>query len=190
MTGDERDLVLRRLAEAVELLKEEMDPDLIPEVGSNIAYALEKARGPADVAAVEGRIVRLGDRVHPVGRIAFGASDHVARIVLTAMRFDRRVRAAANIRFADFLIEELEEMMLDIRYFDRVQEPPGIKTMDWGVASCCKTGVPDIIYDRGAVGKEPMIRVLGEDPMEVAHNILKLSRLIKDTKLRDRCEWE
>ncbi|MBP2145225.1 hydroxymethylpyrimidine/phosphomethylpyrimidine kinase [Methanofollis sp. W23] len=190
MTGDERDQVLRHLAEAVELLKEEMDPALIPEVGTNIVYAMEKAREPADVAAVEGRIVRLADRVHPVGVVAFGASDHVARIVLTAMRFDRRVRAAANIRYADVLVDELVEMMLDIRYFERAQEPPGIKTMDWGVASCCKTGVPDIIYDRGAVGKEPMIRVLGEDPMEVAHNILKLSGRIKDTKLRDRCEWE
>ncbi|WP_342676224.1 thiamine-phosphate synthase family protein [Methanofollis sp. UBA420] len=190
MSHEERDQVLRALSAAVDLLREGMDPCLVPEVGTNITYALEKAREPGDVVAVRGRIVRLGEAVHPVGEVAFGASDHVARIVLTAMRYDPRVRAAANIRFAEPILHELEEMMLDIRYFDRDQEPPGIKTMDWGVASCCKTGVPDVIYDRGASGKEPMIRILGEDPDEVAHNILKLSRRIKNTNLRDRCEWE
>jgi hydroxymethylpyrimidine/phosphomethylpyrimidine kinase len=50
--------------------------------------------------------------------------------------------------------------------------------MDWGGAFCCREGVPDIIYDRGAAGLEPMIRVLGEDPVMVAHNILKLSNRI------------
>jgi hydroxymethylpyrimidine/phosphomethylpyrimidine kinase len=190
MSDDEREQVLRDLGAAVDLLVGEMDPHLIPEVGTNIAYAIEKAKEPSDVAAVEGRIVRVGGKAHPVGRVAFGASDHVARIVLTAMRFDRRVRSAANIRFADPILEGLEEMMLDIRYFDRAQEPPGIRTMDWGVASCCKTGVPDVIYDRGDLGKEPMIRILGENPGEVAHNILKLSGRIKNTNSWDRCTWE
>ena len=145
---------------------------------------------PNDVAAGKGGI-SLWVAV-ATGRLGwhFGASDHVARIVLTAMRFDRRVRSAANIRFADPLLEALEEMMLDIRYFDRAQEPPGIRTMDWGVASCCKTGVPDVIYDRGDLGKEPMIRILGENPREVAHNILKLSGRIKNTNSWDRCTWE
>ncbi|TAJ44650.1 thiamine-phosphate synthase family protein [Methanofollis fontis] len=190
MSDEERDRVVGRLAAALDLIRTGMDPCLIPEVGTNIAYALEGAREPDEVAAVQGRIVRLGGAVHPVGEIAFGASDHVARIVLTAMRFDPRVRAAANIRFAEPILHELEEMMLDIRYFDRAQEPPGIRTMDWGVASCCKTGVPDIIYDRGAVGKEPMIRILAEDPVEIAHNILKVSGRIKNTNSWDRCEWE
>ena len=62
-------------------------------------------------------------------------------------------------------------------------EPPGVQTMDWGVASCCREGVPDAIYDRGAVGKEPMIRVLAEDPVMVAHNILKLSNRITYAQL-------
>jgi len=33
--------------------------------------------------------------------------------------------------------------------------------------------VPDFIYDEGDVGKEPMIRVLGRNPMEVITKILK-----------------
>jgi hydroxymethylpyrimidine/phosphomethylpyrimidine kinase len=34
---------------------------------------------------------------------------------------------------------------------------------------------PDIIFDRGDVGKEPMIRVLGRDPEEVVKKVLLLA---------------
>jgi hydroxymethylpyrimidine/phosphomethylpyrimidine kinase len=36
--------------------------------------------------------------------------------------------------------------------------------------------VPDLIFDRGDVGKEPMIRVLGKNPDEVADKILLLKK--------------
>ena len=183
MTQEDRARVIDRMNEAAALLTERMDARLIPEVGMNIVYALPDARSRDDVAAVLGRIVRLGDRVHPVGEIVFGASDHVARIVITAMRFDPGIRSAANIRFSEALLPELDNLMFEVCSFDREKEPPGVQTMDWGVASCCREGVPDVIYDRGAVGKEPMIRVLGEDPVTIAHNILKLSNRITYAQL-------
>jgi len=175
MLDDLREAVLEKLREGVRNLSLGMDARLVPEVGSNIAYALPHAYSPEQVAAVEGRMVRLSGKVHPVGPISFGASDHVARIVLTAIRFDPLVRCAANIRFSPETVIVLENMFLDICSFDRSMEPPGVKTMDWGVAFCCKQGVPDVIYDRGAIGKEPMIRILGENPEAVVKNILKLS---------------
>ncbi|GAA5262466.1 thiamine-phosphate synthase family protein [Methanocalculus sp. MC3] len=175
---DEKTDILDALAYAVSELKEKMDPRLIPEVGSNIVYAKKGARSPADVAGVEGRIVTLRKSVHPVGECAFGASDHVARIVLTAMRFDPEIRSAANIRFTETLAALLEDMSFTVCWFDREHEPPGIQTMDWGVASCCKEDVPDMIIDRGAVGKEPMIRILGPDPSSVANTIIMLSSRI------------
>lgn len=174
----DREQVLHELEDAVNRIREQAKPELIPEVGMNIAYALPGARMPEEVAAVTGRIVRVGNSVHPVGGIAFGASDHVARIVLTAMKFNPEVRSAANIRFSDDFITIMDEELLEIRSFDRTKEPPGVRTMDWGVASCCKDGVPDVIFDRGAMGKEPMIRILGEDPYIVSQNILKLSQRI------------
>ncbi|KQC04877.1 MAG: phosphomethylpyrimidine kinase [Methanoculleus sp. SDB] len=183
MTGNERGEVIRQVEHAVSLLADAMDSACIPEVGMNIVFALPGARDPGDVAGVQGRIVRLGTAVHPVGDVVFGASDHIARIVLTAMKFDPRIRSAANIRFSEKTVRLLEGMMLDVCSFDRTVEPPGVKTMDWGVAQCCRDGVPDIIFDRGAVGKEPMIRVLGEDPGTIARNIIMLSGRIKDTNV-------
>jgi hydroxymethylpyrimidine/phosphomethylpyrimidine kinase len=175
MTGDMRKLVLSALVDAVEELTHSMDAALIPEVGSNIAYALPGARDKDDVAAVQGRIVRLSGKPHPVGPVDFGASDHVARIVLTAMKFDPDIRCAANIRYTPEIIEIVEDLLLLTCSFDRGNEPPGTRTMDWGVAFCCRSGVPDVIFDRGAVGKEPMVRILGQDPAEVAGIIGRIS---------------
>ena len=168
MTTQERDDVLSALRSAVDQIKRTMHPALIPEVGTNIVYAIPGSRTPMDVAAVEGRIVRARGRPTPVGHVAFGASDHVARIVLTAMKFDPGTRSAANIRYSPELIDLMEDLFLEVCSFDRGQEPPGTKTMDWGVAFCCRAGVPDVIFDTGAVGKEAMVRILGEDPRQVA----------------------
>ncbi|MDD1671504.1 MAG: phosphomethylpyrimidine kinase [Methanomicrobiales archaeon] len=181
MAKSEHAVVLQQLEQAVASLGDYMDPFLIPEVGMNLVFAVAKAKEVQDVAGIAGRIVRLKGKVHPVGPVEFGASDHMARAVLTAMQFDPTIRSAANIRFSDTIVGILDELLFDICEFDRAREPPGIKTMDWGVATCCKEGVPDVIYDRGARGKEAMIRVFGEDPAIVTQKIIKVSVRIKDT---------
>ncbi len=181
--NEEQELVLRELSTAVGHLVQEMSPSLIPEVGSNIVYALQRAQKPEDVAAVSGRIVIVKGAVHPVGPVEFGASSHIARVVLTAMRFDPTIRSAANIRYIPEIIDICEDLLLEIRSFDRSREPPGVATMDWGVAFCCQDeeGIPDIIYDTGSMGKEPMIRILAENPGRVATRVYKISERIIDT---------
>ncbi|MBT8507704.1 phosphomethylpyrimidine kinase [Methanomicrobiaceae archaeon CYW5] len=181
MSAEERAAVLHDLENAVRTICSSMDVSLVPEVGLNIVFALPNATDSADVAGVEGRIVRLRGHPHAVGEVAFGASSHVARVVLTALRHDPEIRSAANIRFSEGAVAIAEDMKFDICSFDRTSEPPGTRTMDWGVEQCCTDEVPDVIYDRGAVGKEPMIRILGEDPEVVVHNILMLSQRIIDT---------
>ena len=164
-----------RLELAVKILAEGMSPALVPGSGSNIGYALRGARTGEDVAGVEGGIVKKGRTVHPSGGVAFGAGGGIARIVLTAMRTDPEIRSAAEIRFAPSILAVLEDLLLEICEFDRSREPPGVSTMDWGVASCCRDGVPDAIFDRGAPGKEPLIRLLGEEPVTVAQTIVAAS---------------
>jgi hydroxymethylpyrimidine/phosphomethylpyrimidine kinase len=39
--------------------------------------------------------------------------------------------------------------------------------------------VPDVVFDRGGVGKEPMVRLLGGSPLEVAQLAIKIARMIK-----------
>ncbi|MCX8207583.1 MAG: bifunctional hydroxymethylpyrimidine kinase/phosphomethylpyrimidine kinase [Methanothrix sp.] len=177
----ERFRAVSSLDHAVSMLTEEMTfVELIPEVGSNIGMAIPGARSEEDVAAVEGRIVRAGRKAHVSGCIRFGASRHIARIVLAAMRFDPGIRAAMNIRLGEDVLSEASRMGLSISSFDRCDEPPGESTMSWGTARAIERlgAVPDIIWDSGGMGKEPMIRILGRDAVSVATVAIMLSRAV------------
>ncbi len=168
MAAASRALVLEEFRGVVaEMEQDKRLGRLIPEVGSNITYALPNARGPGDVAAVGGRIVRVGNEVRAVGGVAFGASKHVATLTLTAMAFDPAIRSAMNIRYGKDVLRACKGFQ--VSSFSRDEEPRGVSTMEWGTRKAIKAAdsVPDVIYDLGSVGKEPMVRVFGRDPREV-----------------------
>lgn len=201
-TKDDRIECLRRLKEAARTLEERCPGFLIPEVSSNLAFAMPEAKTRDDVAAFPGRIVRVGERVKVVSDPQFGASSHVANIVLTAMRHDKRFRSAMNIRFGEDILKLCSEMGLSVAEFDRSTEPEEVKaregaTLEWGVDHAIRTCgfVPDIIFDRGSMGKEPMIRVIGKDPREVVNKIMRIAgkdrRKTEQMKgQRELKEWE
>ncbi|HZE20850.1 MAG TPA: thiamine-phosphate synthase family protein, partial [Desulfobaccales bacterium] len=116
---------------------------------------------------------------------AFGASRHIASIILTALTTHPELHSAMNIKYFEGLEELALPLHLRVAGFDRRAEPPEIKaqeggTLAWGVASVLKvdTPPPDLIYDRGEVGKEPMIRILGPTPMSVAEKALALKNAL------------
>ncbi len=178
LEDSERYQVLRNVEKAVEIIEKNISPELIPEVGCNIAMAVSNASSTRDVAAVQGRIVKLRGASHAVGCAAFGASSHIARIVLTAMRYDASMRASMNIRYSQETLAACENIGLKISSFSREDEPEGVATMEWGVGEVIKRegGVPSVIYDTGGVGKEAMIRLLGKDAIEVAGKAVDIGR--------------
>jgi len=153
-------------------LKEELH--LVPYIkgGITFACAIQGARNPEDVVAV-----KRGD--------AINTSEHQAvRMILTAMRFDPQIRCVAVVKHTESFLDVCESMILEIGSFDRCREPPGISTIDWGVAFCCEAigGVPDIIYDRGCREKEPLIRIFGEEPGNVSARLNRIiTRIINTT---------
>jgi hydroxymethylpyrimidine kinase/phosphomethylpyrimidine kinase len=165
--------VLVELDEAVQALEDMLCRDWIPEVGINFAYALPQARYYEDVCALRGRIVGLGNEARHVGCLGFGASRHVARIVLAAMHYDPEMRSALNLRYSTDNLSKLRATGLDVASFDRRKEPKGVRTMEWGTATAIERvgKVPDVIFDKGGMGKEPMIRILGHNPLEVLEKI-------------------
>jgi len=183
----ERFYVLENLKEALRRLKALKDfRKLIPEVGANLGMATEDAESEADVAAVDGRITRTKHGFR-VGRIEFGASSHVARAILTMMRFNRAIRSAINIKYSPEIVE-ICERLFSVVSFEREREPNASeegKTMEWGISSAIQNAlkergsIPDVIFDCGAVGKEPMLRIFGRDAVEVVE---KVSRILN--KLR------
>ena len=66
--------------------------------------------------------------------------------------------------------------------FDRADEPKEVKekegsSLEWGTTKAL-TGLnytPDIIFDRGGDGKEPIVRVLGRGPLEVVDKVIEIN---------------
>jgi len=72
---------------------------LIPEVRTNLAYALPDAQTPQEVAAFPGRITIVRGYPHVVAAPNWGASDHLARRIIESRKFDKSVNAIINFKF-------------------------------------------------------------------------------------------
>ncbi len=143
---------------------------LVPEVGMNIALANKFALDKHDVAAIPGRIRRMNNRAQACGCPEFGASKHLASYIMTARQYNKKIRAAVNIKYSEDFLKKLSELGLTISFYDRTEEPGEIKdkegmTIPWGTKVAIERvgKVPDVIYHKGDIGKEPMIVILGED---------------------------
>jgi len=166
----ERFVVWLELKKSVDMLLSFLPKEFIPEVGMNIGYALQNAKRLEDICAINGRIIKTRDKPIRCGGIEFGVSKHVASIILASMKFDKKTRCAMNIKYSEVNLKRCERAGFRIGTFDRLQEPKDAKsTMEWGTSQAIqKLGlIPDIIYDTGGVGKEPMIRIMGKNPKDV-----------------------
>jgi len=172
--------VMRKAVEEVET--SEIIPKAIPECQSNLVMATEFADDLDDVAGIPGRIVNVLGRAKASADPWFNVSKHVAKAVLTAMKYDYRIRAAMNIRYDTRIIKAARKLGWIISFYDRREEPEEIrklegKTIPWGTETAIRRiggKVPDLMYHEGDWGKEPMIIVFGRDAVEVVEKVEKL----------------
>jgi len=179
--------VLINVDEARKIL--ESSPDvvkLVPEVGMNVAMAIQYAESLNDVAALPGRIVKVSGQVKSLSCPTFGGSTHLAKYILEIMKHDPERKAAINVKFSEEMHNLLRRKKLKISFYDRTEEPEKIKkvegmTIPWGVNQALKRidGVPDVIYHRGDVGKEPMIVILGKEAKTLAEFVAETAKAMK-----------
>jgi thiamine-phosphate diphosphorylase len=172
--SDEKAIIIQTLSHAGSILNGKINTILFPVTGVQLAYAKKGARDFSDIASICGGIQKDNNGLIPF-EVGFGESGLIATVLLTAMKFDPSIRSAAIIACTSGTLRMMEGRFFEICSFDPLVEPPGIRSMDWGVAQCCRNGVPDAIYSRHTGDKDAIIRLLGEDPLEVANNILMLS---------------
>jgi hydroxymethylpyrimidine/phosphomethylpyrimidine kinase len=161
---------------------------LIPEVRTNLVYARERARTRDDVLAVDGRITVVEGRPRAAGRVGFGASSHMARLIIELRKDDPLVRAGIDFAWTPHLSRWLEGYCRErgwvFSVIDRRGEPEEIReaegaSMPWKVAEAVRAAggkVPKIFYETGAVGKEPVSVLVGRDPVEVAGQACEIAR--------------
>ena len=176
---------IKELTRNIEVLKNKKIGRLIPEIQSNFGYITPAGTGPEDVIAFPGRIIRFRNSITTVSAPEPGASRHIAKVILTAFKHNRLIRSTMNIAYREEIIDACRQLGLTIGEFSRSEEPPKIKelegsTMEWGTEKAINDNgfVPDIIFDQGGIGKEPITRVLGTDPANVAGKIIKIAEII------------
>jgi len=161
-----------------------VNKQLIPPEGISFGFAIRGARDTRGVAAVNGGIKYRERGRAAAGPCVFDTDEPVVRIILTIMKFDPVVRCAALLQFSERAIGIFEnDLFLECASLDANTANLGISTMDWGIASCCKEGVPDVCYDTGGKGKEAIIRLFGEEPNDVSNNIIMISNRIISIEL-------
>lgn len=177
----ERTNVMEELDRSIERLKRLNIGHLIPEVQSNLAYAIPYAESVQDVASFPGRIIQLVNTIAVLSSPRFGASRQIHYLVLAAMEYDPKRRAAMTIIYSDSLVKRIQALGYSVAEFDRRRTPPDLQkeegsTLAWGVQDVMEElgGVPDAIFDRGALGKVPLIRLFGATPSSIVDLIAKL----------------
>ena len=182
--SDERLKVINQIKEVYNVISQSKDfSKLIPEVRMNISSSLPNATGKNDIASVEGRITIINEFPKASGEIRFGVSDHTARLILSAKEFDNSINFVMNLKFNPKWIALIQENTdLELKEIIREEQPEEIKmkefsTMQWIIKkSIEKIGkIPDIVWDKGALGKEPMMRLFGKNSKDI---ITKLKKII------------
>ncbi len=150
---------------------------LLPETQSNIAFALPDARELDHIAAIKGRIIKIGDTARSASSmVEFGASKHVGSALLAYMTVNRLVRSAMNIKY-DEKIRKITKAVFKVSNYDRSKEPRHILKKEgmsifWGIKyALAKNPEAEIIYHEGAIGKEPMCIIFASNPAEVVNKI-------------------
>ncbi|MFB6105413.1 MAG: thiamine-phosphate synthase family protein [Halobacteriaceae archaeon] len=144
---------------------------LVPNVGTNVAMALPDATDATDVAAIPGRIHATRDRVTVPSRPEFGASEHVAGAVLTAMAVDPAVRGALDVVTDDRLLDAARDRGLDPLAFDASYEGRRDRLRTRFES---RGEVPAVAYHEGAYGVEPVTYVFGETAVDATDRALAL----------------
>jgi len=194
----ERGRVIKNLRRALSLVEGCGNfAKLIPEIGTNIGYALRGAKSENDVAGVVGRIRNARGMPKSLGIVDFGASSHVARMILEMMRFDKGRRAAVNIAFSPEILRACKRSGLRVAVADREKEPGEIsetegRSLSWATREAVKNAhklrklrtAPDCIHYTASLGKEPSIVLFGSDALDVARKAIRVANFLYGARNR------
>ena len=150
--------------------------NLIPECQTNFVFSKNEPKTIKNVLGISGRLVKSGNNVIQAGELVFGGSQHVATAVIQVSKKFSKIRSAINIKYEPKIISNAKKHKMLVLSYDRKNESKKSKSKEnssisWGISSCLKSNIPDIIYHKGDFGKEAMIIVFGETPAEVVRKI-------------------
>jgi predicted fused transcriptional regulator/phosphomethylpyrimidine kinase len=180
--------ILGNLVSAIEMLQGCPEFSyLIPEVRVNLVYALPRAKTPEEVAAIDGRLTVVRGLPYASGMPTWGASDHMARLLIEVRKYDPTINAGINFKCNAAVTEVVQEYCSerDILFggIDRSQEPAAVAQQDgasmpWKVKQLFTRygNIPRLFYEGEGLGKEPLFVALGKDAVEVASIAIEIAQ--------------
>lgn len=193
---DTAERILGNLAQAVNKLQGCREFSLLmPEVRVNVVYALPGAKSGREVAAIDGRITVVRDYPFASGSAAWGASDHMARLIIEARKYNKDVNAGINFKCDNEIIKIVKMYAKDNKlvfgWIDRTVEPADVSARDgssmpWKVRQLVEQSgrLPDVFYEGDGWGKEPLFVILGIDAVSVVKTATDIARKYKKHKAR------
>ena len=176
---ENKELIMGNLVRAVEMLQNCPEfSHLMPEVRVNLVYALPEAGTPEDVAAIDGRITVVQGLPHAAGIPRWGASDHMARLIIEIRKYEPSINAGINFKCDAAIIDVVKkycsEQNILFGQIDRTKEPAEVTEQDgasmpWKIKQLVTSsgGVPRLFYEGEGWGKEPLFVAIGSDAVEV-----------------------
>jgi len=182
-TGEQQSII-RRLERCISELEATQGFELlIPEVGSNFVFCPSGARELREVAGLTGRIIRVRGRPAACGEVDFGWAPFMGRALLEAHQMDGRVRSAISLRYSPEVVEACRAAGLEVAEFQWTKEREAPECLT--VAGLKRLGrVPQVLYDLGAWGLEPLVVFFGPDPETVTDWVRRLTSILLQTKRR------
>lgn len=153
---------------------------VMPEVSVNLAYAPAGAGSVEEVVAIPGRIVRVKGRARSFMRPEYGASSHLAAILLEVERKVPILRAAMNLRYDPKMARVLSKLRVrNIKIGQSYPEGSQDKVLD---ALRTRLASPDTktpfeaVVDLGGEAVEPSLYLFATDAVTVAQEALRVAR--------------
>lgn len=148
----------------------------MPEVSVNLACVSGDSRSPDDVVAIPGRIVRVRGSARATREPEFGASGHMARMLLLARARRKEFRAAINLRYDGRMARVVKKLRLTpIELADRGDASETTDALSRSISRA--RGAFDAVVDRGGKGIEPNLYLFGKGAVGVARLAVRASEL-------------
>lgn len=193
---DTAEKILGNLAQAVNNLQGCREFSmLMPEVRVNVVYALPGAKSGREVAAIDGRITVVRGYPFASGSPAWGASDHMARLIIEARKYNTGINAGINFKCDTEIIKVVKMYAKDnelvFGWIDRTGEPADVaakdgSSMPWKIKQLVDQSgrLPDVFYEGDGWGKEPLFVILGIDAVSVVKTAIDIAKKYKKHKAK------
>ena len=162
-SDQEQAALLKRLELAVSRIDINRLKEMMPAVGMNIACCLDSARSTAEVAAFPGKVTIVENKLRHHETPTFGASNHLANMLLDARTHDKDKNSILNIHPGgdkDSVESMCEDLDLNLTFSSKGEITP-------------HQGI-DVILDEGAFGWEPSLYILAHNPLELVDRMHRI----------------